>query len=111
MSKAKEQRSAPVPTFPQISYGPDSLNHMTVWLAESSQSTPAVLLFYAGGFRVGDGRGPSPQVKSTDAIPVDQTDLPALRVKQDILRLLSSGISIAEPAQWSLYSKRSTGSI
>ena len=94
MGKANQQRTAPVPAFPRTIYGPDSLNYMTVWLAESSQPSPVVLLFYAGGFRVGDGRRLSPQDKPAGAAPIDEVDLPVLRAKQDILRLLSSGISI-----------------
>jgi acetyl esterase/lipase len=98
MGKAKQQRSAPAPSFPRISYGSDSLNYMTVWLAESSRPSPVVVHFYPGGFRVGAGRRSRTQAKSIEAAPANAVDLPVLRVKQDILRLLSVGISVVAPA-------------
>ena len=74
MSKARESRPALVPTFPRISYGPDSLNYMTVWLAEASQPSPAAILRWW----VGDGRRLSPQDKSADATS-DEAGVPVLR--------------------------------
>jgi acetyl esterase/lipase len=42
------------PTFSDISYGPHERNIMDVFLAESDQPAPALLMIHGGGFRGGD---------------------------------------------------------
>ena len=70
---------------------------MTVWLAASSQPTPVVMHFYPGSFLVGEGRRRKSQAISNVTM-APSVELPVLRVKQEILRLLTAGISVVAPA-------------
>lgn len=91
--------ATPPPTISHIPYGPDSLNYMTVWLAESDGPSPVVLHFFAGGFVVGGQRVKAKAKARASASTLPKpADLPVVGVKQEILRLLSSGISVVAPS-------------
>lgn len=97
MPKTKRQPEVRKPTFARVSYGSHWLNYMSVWLAETTAPGPVVLIFYPGGFRTGAARAKqSTQAASTSHSEAQSVE--PLRVKQDILRLLSSGISVVAPA-------------
>jgi len=44
----------PKPDFPDVSYGPDSLQTFDLWRAPVSKPTPVVIFFHSGGFDSGD---------------------------------------------------------
>jgi acetyl esterase/lipase len=51
---------APAPDFADLSYGPDPLNKLDLWLAKSSSPAPLVVFIHGGGFTGGDKNVASP---------------------------------------------------
>ncbi|MCP4312832.1 MAG: alpha/beta hydrolase fold domain-containing protein [Bacteroidetes bacterium] len=53
--QAKTQKEAlPAPTHADLSYGPDPMNVLDLWLVPSDRPTPLLVCIHGGGFRGGD---------------------------------------------------------
>jgi acetyl esterase/lipase len=53
-TETESKRSGLVPTFGDVSYGPDASNKIDFWKANSQTPTPIVVFIHGGGFRRGD---------------------------------------------------------
>jgi len=62
-AKAGDAKSSePVPTFRDISYGPDASNKIDFWKATSAAPAPLVVFIHGGGFRGGDKAAHNPSL-------------------------------------------------
>ena len=53
-SGKKQSPTLPVPTHPNVAYGPHERNILDLWLAPSDKPTPLLVNIHGGGFRGGD---------------------------------------------------------
>ena len=52
----KQKEELPPPTHADVSYGPDPMNILDLWLVPSDTPTPLLVFIHGGGFRGGDKR-------------------------------------------------------
>ena len=55
-TEKQQKQELPTPTHADVSYGPDPMNTLDLWLVPSEKPTPLLVFIHGGGFRGGDKR-------------------------------------------------------